>query len=92
VTSVTIGEETFDPNRSNVFSTGTYRAQDGIVSGFGRGDVLNSNGFFSFVSPRTTTEITVEAGGSQANFDILVDDAVLGSFTADPIGRVPPWK
>jgi len=30
------------------FSTGTWTAEDGIVSGFGRGDTLHTNGIFQF--------------------------------------------
>ena len=36
------------PTDSRVFSTGTYLDEDGVVSGFGRGDTLNVDGFFQF--------------------------------------------
>ena len=81
VTEVRIGKETFDPNQSNVFSTGTWLPEDGIADGFGRGNVLNGNGYFSFSSPRETTRIDVEAYGAGAEFDILIDDVVVDSFT-----------
>ncbi len=33
---------------SDVFSTGTWTNSDGIVSGFGRGDTLHTNGYFQY--------------------------------------------
>ena len=45
---VEIGGQLFDPNDSNVFSTGTWRAEDGVSPGFGRGNFLHANGFMSF--------------------------------------------
>lgn len=88
VTEVRIGSEAFDPNQSNVFSTGTWLPGDGIADGFGRGNVLNGNGYFSFSSPRETTQIDVEAYGPDAQFDILIDDVVVESFTAGPRTRL----
>ena len=38
----------FTGDSSNVFSTGTFRNEDGITPGFGRGNTLHANGFFSF--------------------------------------------
>ena len=45
----------FTGEDSNVFSTGTYRNDDGITPGFGRGNTLHANGFFSFGNGSTTT-------------------------------------
>lgn len=83
VTSVTIGQETFTPGESNVFSTGTYLAEDGIVDGFGRGNILHANGAFSFYSARETTEIVIGASaeGGLADFNLLIDDVVVADFT-----------
>ncbi|MDB4766349.1 hypothetical protein OAG71_01540 [bacterium] len=35
---------------ANVFSTGTFNEEDGLVNGFGRGTTLTNNGFFQFLS------------------------------------------
>ena len=48
--SVSIGDQVFDPFTQNVFSTGTWLADDGVQPGFGRGDFLHANGYFTFVS------------------------------------------
>lgn len=45
---VQIGDQLFDPNQPNVFSTGTWRAEDGVTPGFGRGNFLHANGFMAF--------------------------------------------
>ncbi len=45
---VEIGDQLFDPNDSNVFSTGTWRVEDGVSPGFGRGNFLHANGYMSF--------------------------------------------
>ena len=53
--NLTIQEIRFDGNRFsptalNVFSTGTWRAEDGVRDGFGRGNILHSNGYFQVVA------------------------------------------
>ena len=48
VNSVTIDGVSFDPADSSVLSTGTYLEEDGVTTGFGRGNILHSNGFFQF--------------------------------------------
>jgi len=49
VSSIEVDGILVDPSSESVFSTGTWLAEDGIESGFGRGNSLNSNGFFEFV-------------------------------------------
>lgn len=49
VNSIQIGDQVIDPATDpNVFSTATWRAEDGIVAGFGRGNILHGNGYFQF--------------------------------------------
>ena len=43
----------FDPAGLNVFSTGTWLAEDGVQDGFGRGNILHSNGFFQVAASDT---------------------------------------
>ncbi len=38
----------FFTNSDTTFSTGTWREADGVIEGFGRGDTLHSNGYFSY--------------------------------------------
>lgn len=60
-TMVLNGEE-FDPNDANVFSTGTWRPEDGVVAGTGRGSVINANGYLQFGEPQGS-RLTVYARG-----------------------------
>ena len=48
VDDIVVGGDQFETEASNVFSTGTFLSEDGIVDGFGRGDTLHANGFFEF--------------------------------------------
>lgn len=50
VDNIVVGGIQYETEASEVFSTGTWRSQDGIVSGFGRGDTLHSNGYFQYAS------------------------------------------
>ncbi len=72
----------FTGDSPNVFSTGTFRPEDGITSGFGRGNTLHANGFFRFGNG------TPALGGSLIRFaaagttgeemvQVLVDDSVV---------------
>ena len=48
VDAIEIDGVRFETESSSVFSTGTFNEADGITPGFGRGEVLNANGFFQF--------------------------------------------
>ena len=48
IESFRVDDVSFDLNSSNMFSTGTWNSDDGIVDGFGRGNTLHTNGFFQF--------------------------------------------
>ena len=74
---ISIDGETFQTEAGNVFSTGTFLSEDGIVDGFGRGETLNANGFFQFADdfatgPDGTISVAPE-GFSSANFEAVSD-------------------
>ena len=51
VEELVIDEEVFQTDSSNVFSTGVWDSSaQAIVSGFGNGDTLHTNGFFQYSS------------------------------------------
>lgn len=56
VERIVIDGETFETNQGDVFSTGTWTNNDGIVPGFGRGNTLHANGYFQFGGDATATE------------------------------------
>ena len=70
INSVTIDGEVYRGTDSDVFSTGTWTAADGVQDGFGRGDFLHTDGYFQFADRQTiTTEITVDASALGLNVD-----------------------
>lgn len=50
VSSIQVGDVGVDPGSQSVFSTGTWRADDGVQAGLGRGNYLHANGFFEFIT------------------------------------------
>ena len=83
---ITIDGEKFETEDSSVFSTGSWKAEDGIVPGFGRSETLNGNGFFQYASKSqgVTSEIEVRVRGDEGSeqFNLLIGDQVVGTFNA----------
>ena len=50
VDDIVVGNDQFETEGPNVFSTGTWRPSDGIVNGLGRGDTLHANGYFQYAN------------------------------------------
>lgn len=83
----------------NVFSTGTWRPNDGIVPGFSRGDTLHSNGTFSFggaiggnvIGDGTGSVIVVNATGETGleQYELTAGDEVLAPVTVGPFFASP---
>jgi len=55
VDRTTLERQRFFTDSETTFSTGTWRAEDGVVEGFGRGDTLHSNGFLQYSQSETST-------------------------------------
>lgn len=76
----------FDGNSAEIFSTGTFTQADGVVDGFGRGDTLHTNGFFTFPADdgasANGTLITVEARGATGYevLQLVIDGQVVQEF------------
>ena len=56
VDDIIVGDDQFETEGPNVFSTGTWRASDGIVNGLGRGDTLHANGYFQYANDNVTVD------------------------------------
>ena len=84
VDAIEIDGVRFETESSSVFSTGTFNDADGISPGFGRGEVLNANGFFQFSDDAGSTLIEISARGDVGTeqFNVIVDGQVAGNFTA----------
>ncbi|MFK7769886.1 MAG: carbohydrate-binding domain-containing protein [Mariniblastus sp.] len=71
---------------SRVYSTGTWLPEDGIVPGFGRGNVLNANGVFTFdgAGGGDDSMLVIRARGTTdgAAFNVQIDGVIQQSFVA----------
>lgn len=72
----------YDTFSDNVFSTGTWRPEDGVASGFGRGNVLHANGFLQFFDTTERTEIVIDARGfgDVVDFELQIDEITVASY------------
>ena len=84
VDAIEIDGVRFETESSSVFSTGTFNEADGITPGFGRGEVLNANGFFQFADSGGSSLLEVSARGDVGNeqVNVVVGDEIAGTFTA----------
>ncbi|NNF78440.1 MAG: hypothetical protein HKN05_10470 [Rhizobiales bacterium] len=83
VQNVSIDGTVFTTDDPSVFSTGSWLEADGVAPGFGRGDVLNANGFFAYgQSPGTSSLITIDAAGSSGAeiMELLIDGNLVATF------------
>ncbi len=75
----------FETEAPNVYSTGTWKPEDGIAPGFRSSEYLHSDGYFQFAQTggNTGSQIVVrargEVGGEQ--FELQIDGTTVGSFT-----------
>lgn len=84
---ILIDGQRFETEDASVFSTGSWRAEDGVGAGFGRGETLNTNGYFQFAggSPiNNGSEILMRVRGSEGTeqFSLIVDGSVVGTYRA----------
>ena len=74
--------ETEDPG---VFSTGTWRPEDGVAPGFRQEEVLHSNGYFQYAGNNggNGTEVKVRARGDEGGeqFRLIIDGSTVQTFT-----------
>ena len=69
---------------SGVFSTGTWKAVDGIVPGFRQSEYLHANGYFQYPSSDGGSTIQMRVRGSEGTeqFRLLIQGQVVGTFDA----------
>ena len=74
--------ETEDPS---VFSTGSWRPEDGVVPGFRESETLNVFGYFQYggvASNGSTVVVTASGDQGQENFELQLDGQTVASFNA----------
>ena len=83
VDAIEIDGVRFETESPSVFSTGTFLDADGITPGFGRGEVLNANGFFQFSSDTGSSLLEVSARGDVGTeqFNVILDGTTAVSYT-----------
>lgn len=85
IDAIVIDGQRFETEAPNVYSTGTWKPEDGIVPGFRSSEYLHSDGYFQFAQSggNTGSQLVVRArgdiGGEQ--FELQVDGTTVGSFT-----------
>ncbi|TWU54336.1 Bifunctional xylanase/xylan deacetylase precursor [Rubripirellula tenax] len=86
VDSVTIEGVTLQTESPDVFSTGTWKPEDGIVPGFRESEFLHSDGYFQFpiIGIGSGSEIEIFARGDEGTeqFNLRIDGRNVASFTA----------
>ncbi len=80
----------YETESPSVFSTGTWRAEDGVTPGFRESEYLHANGYFQFAAAGGSgSQITVRAAGltAQEQMRLLIDDNVVASWSN--VGGIP---
>ena len=92
IDQIVIDGKTIETESAEVFSTGTWKSTDGIVPGFGRGDILHAIGYFQFPAsqieePGTPgaadgSVIQVTARGSEGteSFNLVLKGRTVATF------------
>lgn len=91
VDAIRIGSTVYQTEAPTVFSTGSWLASDGIVPGFRRSEVLNTNGYFQYANAPTapgvisleTSVIEVDETSSRVNVFIRRSQGTDGIVTVD---------
>ena len=84
VDSIEVDGVTFETEAPTVFSTGTWKPEDGITPGFRESEFLHANGVFEFnTASNTGSLVTVTASGStgQESFDLQIDGTTVQSYS-----------
>ena len=85
IDNITVDSVVYETEDSNVFSTGTWKPEDGIVPGFRNSEFLHTNGSFQFASGDPGgggTRIDVKAGGDtgEERMRIAIDGQIVATF------------
>ncbi len=80
IDAIAIDGVRFETEAPNVYSTGTWRAEDGVVPGFRQSEYLQSGGYFQY----SLSLIEVRARGNQGGErgELRVNGALVSSFIA----------
>ena len=88
IDKIVVNGETIETESADVFSTGTWKPEDGITPGFRESEILNGDGFFQYPSRSFATgseiEIRVRVRGHEGTerFNLILAGEVVGTFDA----------
>lgn len=83
VDSVIIDGTTYESEDTSVFSTGTWKPEDGITPGFRESEFLHGNGYFEYAGASGSTLIVTASGSDgRENFDLRIDGDTVASFAS----------
>lgn len=86
IDALIIDGERFETEAPTVFSTGTWKPEDGVVPGFRQSEFLHTDGYFQYATDATNqgSIIEIRAAGSHGAelFQLLVDEVPVKSFAA----------
>ena len=80
VDAIDIDGVRYETEFPSVFSTGTWKPEDGIQPGFRESEYLHGNGYFQFAD--SSNELVIRARGDEGGeqFNVLIDEVVFDSF------------
>ncbi|MFK8112482.1 MAG: carbohydrate-binding domain-containing protein [Rubripirellula sp.] len=89
VDHITIDGVTYETEDPSVFSTGSWRSEDGIVPGFRESEYLHTDGYFEYAAVPNGSEITIQANGSTGEeiMELQIDGNVVQTWT--DVGTTP---
>ncbi|MFN3194103.1 MAG: carbohydrate-binding domain-containing protein [Aureliella sp.] len=84
IDKIVVDGETIETESPDVFSTGTWKPEDGVVPGFRESEFLHSNGYFQYPSRGgsigSEIEIRVKGDEGSEQFNLILKGEVVGTF------------
>ena len=93
IDKIVVDGETIETESANVFSTGTWKAEDGVQPGFRQSEYLHGDGYFQFVAGSggsgsggggqvngSTVDIIVRGDEGTERFNLLINGTVVGTY------------
>ena len=90
IDSISVDGQVIETESPEIFSTGTWKPEDGIVPGFRESEFLHSNGYFQYsgTSPGGSSVVVTASGDNgQENFDLQIDGATVASYQSIGTGN-----
>ncbi|MFK8110684.1 MAG: DUF4347 domain-containing protein [Rubripirellula sp.] len=84
IDNLTVDGVTLETEDPSVFSTGTWKPEDGTVSGFRESEFLHTTGYFQFAdtaSDGSTVAISARGQTGEESMSLLIDGVVVETWT-----------